>query len=131
MTSSLQGADMQGAVSHQQDGYIGNVADAPAGSESLSILRVAEHAGQMRVYFLNPNNEGRQSWGPGLEPTVAGHGERYGESSLPFYQFASRIYAFHYLKADLSDPQSIPAEKIDRVIEIARNSWGDSYTWTD
>lgn len=101
------------------------------GFHAVSILRVAEHAGQMRVYFLNPNNEGRQSWGPNLEPTVAGHGERYGESSLPFYQFASRIYAFHYLKADLSDPKSIPDDKINRIIEMAHNSWGESYTWTD
>lgn len=100
------------------------------GFHAVSILRVAEHAGQMRVYFLNPNNEGRQSWGPGLEPTVAGHGERYGESSLPFYQFASRLYAFHYLKADLNSPESIPDDEMNRVVENARNSWGESYTWS-
>lgn len=101
------------------------------GFHAVSILRVAEHAGQMRVYFLNPNNEGRQSWGPDLEPTVAGHGERYGESSLPFYQFASRVYAFHYLDAHLDDPQSIPADKVDQIIAMARSSWGESYTWID
>ncbi|GAA5522046.1 hypothetical protein LQ318_09855 [Aliifodinibius salicampi] len=101
------------------------------GFHAVSILRVAEHAGEMRVYFLNPNNEGRQTWGPGLEPTVAGKGERYGESSLPFYQFASRIYAFHYLKADLADPQTVPDKKVLQIIEMARNSWGKSYTWSD
>ncbi|MDZ7690358.1 MAG: hypothetical protein U5K69_04285 [Balneolaceae bacterium] len=101
------------------------------GFHAVSILRVAEHAGQMRVYFLNPNNEGRQSWGPNLEPTVAGHGERYGESSLPFYQFASRVYAFHYLSAHLKDPESIPPEKVDQIVEMARSSWGESYTWSE
>ena len=101
------------------------------GFHAVSILRVAEHAGQMRVYFLNPNNEGRQSWGPDLQPKVAGHGERYGESSLPFYQFASRLYAFHYLKADLNDPQSVPDEKVNQIIKIVKNSWGESYTWQE
>jgi hypothetical protein len=101
------------------------------GFHAVSILRVADHAGQMRVYFLNPNNEGRQTWGPGLEPTVAGNGEQYGESSLPFYQFASRIYAFHYLKADLADPETVPDKEVNQIIEMARNSWGNSYTWSD
>jgi len=101
------------------------------GFHAVSILRVSEHAGEMRVYFLNPNNEGRQSWGPELSPTVAGHGELFGESSLPFYQFASRIYAFHYLKADLNTPGTVPDEEVNRIIEIARNSWGKSYTWID
>ncbi|SHE62958.1 hypothetical protein SAMN05443144_102178 [Fodinibius roseus] len=100
------------------------------GFHAVSILRVAEHAGEVRVYFLNPNNEGRQTWGPGLEPTVVGKGERYGESSLPFYQFASRIYAFHYLKADLVDPQIVPDNEVNRIIDMARSSWGHSYTWS-
>jgi hypothetical protein len=62
---------------------------------------------------------------------VAGNGERYGESSLPSYQFASRIYAFHYLKADLADPQTVPDKEVNQIIEMARNSWGNSYTWSD
>lgn len=101
------------------------------GFHAVSILRVAEHAGETRVYFLNPNNEGRQTWGPGLEPKVAGNGERYGESSLPFYQFASRIYAFHFLKADLADTKTVPEDEIQRIIDMARESWGTSYTWSD
>jgi len=101
------------------------------GFHAVSILRVAEDDGEMRIYFFNPNNEGRQSWGRDLEPSVAGHGEQHGESSLPFYQFASRLYAFHYLKANLSDPQSVPDEEVNRITEMARSSWGTSYTWID
>lgn len=99
------------------------------GFHAVSILRVADHGGQMRVYFLNPNNEGRQIWGPDIEPTVAGNGERHGESSLPFYQFASRIYAFHYSEADLDELSVVDNDRVKRVVDIARQSWGESYTW--
>ena len=100
------------------------------GFHAVSILRVAPDDDQMRIYFLNPNNEGRQSWGPDIQPTVAGHGERHGESSLPFFQFASRLYAFHYNQSEAKDPNIIPGERIDQIEAEARESWGQSYTWS-
>ncbi len=100
------------------------------GFHAVSILRVDRDEDQMRVYFLNPNNEGRQSWGGEITPTVAGHGEEHGESSLPFYQFASRLYAFHYHQSEARDLEAISEEKVTQVEEIARNSWGESYIWT-
>lgn len=101
------------------------------GFHAVSILRVSRHDGQVRVYFRNPNNEGRQTWGPGLEPTVTGHGEQHGESSLPFPQFASRIYAFHYMTSGVHEPEAVPERELRPVIENARSSWGESYTWSD
>jgi len=101
------------------------------GFHAVSVLRVAEFEGEFRIYFLNPNNEGRQQWQSNIKPTVSGHGERPGESSLPFYQFATRLYAFHYNPSDLENLDSVDQETIDKVTEIAQQSWGVSYTWTD
>lgn len=101
------------------------------GFHAVSILRVAEHEGEIRVYFLNPNNEGRQSWQHDIQPTVAGNGERRGESSLPFHKFASRLYAFHYNEADLQNPESVNMGEVKKVAELAKESWGDSYTWIE
>jgi hypothetical protein len=66
------------------------------GWHAITILRVAlDQAGVMRVYFFNPNNDSGQSWGNGVEVSTYGHGERNGEASLPFADFASRLYIFH------------------------------------
>jgi len=81
------------------------------------------------VYFYNPNNEGRQNWGQDIRPTVSGHGELAGESSLPFEQFASRLYAFHYSPYETGDAFAVDARAIERIETLARNSWGESYTW--
>ncbi|MFW6347719.1 MAG: hypothetical protein ACOC2C_03800 [Cyclonatronaceae bacterium] len=101
------------------------------GFHAVSILRIARHEGEMRLYFLNPNNEGRQQWQSDIRPTVSGHGERPGESSLPFHQFASRMYAFHYSPSDLNELSSVDDAEVSRVMQIAKESWGTSYTWTD
>lgn len=115
------------------------------GFHAVSLLRVGEHAGQVRVYFLNPNDEGRQDWGQGITPTVANNGERPGESSLPFAHFAARLYAFHYNERDLGDlgnretlgnggsqtdidGAAIDAA-IDEVTQLAKDSWGKTYIW--
>ncbi|MCH8557474.1 MAG: hypothetical protein LAT84_06630 [Balneolia bacterium] len=100
------------------------------GFHAVSILRVAKYENEYRIYFLNPNNEGRQQWQSDIRPTVSGHGERVGESSLPFFQFASRLYAFHFNPSDMKDLNEVRKEEIDQVAEIAKNSWGVSYTWT-
>jgi hypothetical protein len=101
------------------------------GFHAVSILRVAEHDDEIRVYFLNPNNEGRQSWQHDIQPTVAGNGERRGESSLPFHKFASRLYAFHFNEADMQNPESVNTLDVEKVTQLAKESWGESYTWLE
>jgi hypothetical protein len=101
------------------------------GFHAVSILRVARYKEDFRVYFLNPNNEGRQKWQSDIQPTVAGYGEVPGESSLPFHQFASRLYAFHFKPSDSDGRDLVPDREIDRVTEIAKGSWGTSYIWQD
>lgn len=103
------------------------------GFHAVSLLRVAPHGNEdgMRAYFLNPNAEGRQDWGHGVVPTVYGHGERPGESSLPFEQFVSRLYAFHYNPHTMGELTAVDADEVARVTRAARDSWGTSYTWLD
>jgi hypothetical protein len=101
------------------------------GFHAVSIVRVRRVKGQVRVFILNPNNEGRQRWQDNMRPTVAGNGERAGESSLPFHQFASRLYAFHYNRSDLNDLKEVSEDEVDKVTKLAKNSWGDSYQWLE
>jgi hypothetical protein len=101
------------------------------GFHAVSLLRVEKSPkGEIRAYFLNPNNEGRQDWGQNIIPSVHGKGEKKGESSLPFYQFAARVYAFHYSTLDVKDRlNQVPTEELERVEKLGRESWGKSYTW--
>ncbi|REE00111.1 hypothetical protein [Marinoscillum furvescens] len=101
------------------------------GFHAVSLLRVAEDdQGQVRAYFLNPNNEGRQDWGQGIEPSVYGHGEKFGESSLPIHQFTARLYAFHYNPLDIKElVPKVPEKELHQVEQLARASWGKSYVW--
>lgn len=101
------------------------------GFHAVSILRVRKVKGQERIYILNPNNEGRQRWQDDMRPTVAGNGERAGESSLPFHQFASRLYAFHFNQSDVGDLEKVDANEVEKVKELAKTSWGESYQWTE
>ncbi len=100
------------------------------GFHAITIIRVRQRPdGEVRVYFWNPNNEGRQHWGGGISPSVGGNGEQHGESSLPFAQFTSRVYAFHYHQTDLEDLTLIDDQEVKAVIKMARESWGPSYKW--
>lgn len=103
------------------------------GFHAVSLLRVKEVAeGGYRAYFLNPNNEGRQDWGQGITPTVFGHGERHGESSLPFDHFAARLYAFHYNALQVAPLVAhVPHEVIMPVRKLAEASWGQKYVWNE
>jgi hypothetical protein len=101
------------------------------GFHAVSILRVRRVGDEIRVYFFNPNNEGRQRWYADIRPTVAGHGERPGESSLPFDQFASRLYAFHFNPSDVGTLEAVDDARLAQVTEAARESWGKSYEWSD
>ena len=101
------------------------------GFHAISLLRVEESpTGEVRAYFLNPNNEGRQNWGQEVCPSVYGNGEKPGESSLPFYQFAARVYAFHYNPIDVESwLVEVPEIELNRVEKMARASWGKAYIW--
>jgi hypothetical protein len=103
------------------------------GFHAISLLRVDKDSfGQMRAYFLNPNNEGRQDWGQDIKPSVFGHGEKPGESSLPFYQFAARIYAFHYNPLDIKSWLiKVPDTELEKVLKLAEASWGKAYVWNN
>lgn len=69
------------------------------GAHAVLIQRVApDPSGCIRVYFYNPNNDSLQSWGPSIQTSVTGNGEKEGESSLPFDDFLYCLYAFHYPK---------------------------------
>jgi len=105
------------------------------GYHAISLLRVEpdpDVEGRFRTYFFNPNSEGKQNWGQGITPTVAGHGEHPGESSLPFDEFCSRVYAYHYNQLQVGDKtDTITFDMIQPVVEFAKTSWGRNYTWTE
>jgi hypothetical protein len=109
--------------------FLTAISGALVGFHAISILRVREVRGSVRVFLYNPNSEGRQRWHADIRPTVAGHGELPGESSLPFDQFASRLYAFHFNPSDVGEPDQVPDEVLERVKSMARPSWGASYRW--
>ncbi|MCA8920194.1 MAG: hypothetical protein KDD82_00215 [Planctomycetes bacterium] len=101
------------------------------GLHAVGLQRVAtDPDGTLRAYFFNPNNDGRQDWGQGIKPSITGHGEEEGESSLPFHQFTARLYAFHYNPYEEGDGYAVPKERIRVIEELARASWGKSYVWS-
>lgn len=95
------------------------------GWHAIAILRVAEDQnGRMRVYFYNPNNDSGQDWGGGVVVSTSGNGERYGESSLEFEKFLSRVYLFHDNPLrGLDAPEDILNAAIAPVYELATESW--------
>ncbi|MBN8239293.1 hypothetical protein JF541_09070 [Marinobacter hydrocarbonoclasticus] len=95
------------------------------GWHAITILRVAldpEH--RMRVYFFNPNNDSGQNWGDGVQVSTAGHGEHFGESSLPFEQFTSRLYIYHYDPLERGEPAEVHDEELLSVVQGIYRSWG-------
>ena len=112
------------AVSIQRIAKFEPDADAPTANEVEP--ETASEGDPYRVYFFNPNNEGRQDWGGGVRPTVAHHGELPGESSLPFDHFNSRLYAFHYDPQEQGDAFAVPAETVAHVTRLASESWGQA-----
>lgn len=94
------------------------------GWHAITIQRLALDPNQlMRVYFFNPNNDSGQDWGQGIVTSTHGHGERYGEASLPVAEFVSRLYLFHYDPLELGNPVNVPAEEIQRATHLATESW--------
>ncbi|SFU35812.1 hypothetical protein [Halomonas korlensis] len=95
------------------------------GWHAITILRVSlDPDDVMRVYFFNPNNDSGQDWGDGIQVSTARHGERFGESSLPFEEFASRLYIFHYDPLERGELAEITQQELDRVIGHIHRSWG-------
>ncbi|WP_280236052.1 hypothetical protein [Nocardia cyriacigeorgica] len=95
------------------------------GWHAITILRVTlDPQETMRVYFYNPNNDSGQDWGDGVVVGTAGHGERFGEASLPFDQFASRLYIFHFDPLESGEPASVDRAELDSVIGYVHRSWG-------
>ncbi len=95
------------------------------GWHAITIIRVASDAdGVMRVYFFNPNNDSGQDWGDGVVVGTAGNGERAGEASLPFDQFASRLYIFHTDPLENGSPEKVSVEEVDRIRGLIARSWG-------
>ena len=95
------------------------------GWHAITLLRVSLDPQQvMRMYFFNPNNDSGQDWGDGVVVSTSGHGERFGEASLPFEDFASRLYIFHYDPLEPGTPTNIDPHSIDTVIAKIQRSWG-------
>ncbi|MDN3552877.1 hypothetical protein QWY74_05245 [Halomonas almeriensis] len=95
------------------------------GWHAISILRAGlAPDGVTRIYFYNPNNDSGQNWGDGVMVSTAGHGERFGEASLPFDQFASRLYIFHHDPLERGELAQIPEEELSRVTGYIERSWG-------
>ena len=94
------------------------------GWHAITLIRVAlDQQEQMRVYFYNPNNDSGQDWGNGVIVSTQGHGERYGEASLPFDQLASRLYIFHDDPVEEAGNLAVPAEELAGVMAMAKASW--------
>lgn len=95
------------------------------GWHAITILRVAmDQTKVMRVYFFNPNNDSGQNWGNGVEVSTHGHGEHNGEASLPFADFASRLYIFHADPLQRAGDTLVPQEELDEAMIMVRESWG-------
>lgn len=97
------------------------------GWHAITILRVAlDPQKVMRVYFYNPNNDSGQNWGDDIVVSTAGNSERFGEASLPFEQFASRLYIFHYDTLEPGELALVTNDELQRVIDRVHRSWGAS-----
>lgn len=100
------------------------------GWHAIAIQRVTlDSEGEMRVYFYNPNNEGRQDWGQGIVTSTQGRGEFAGESSLPFEQFCARLYVFHFNERELGPPEAVDEDRVQAIGELVRASWAREKAW--
>lgn len=95
------------------------------GWHAITLLRVALDPEEvMRVYFYNPNNDSGQNWGDDVIVSTSGKGERFGEASLPFAQFTSRLYIFHYDPLEGGVLAKVPQDELDEVQGYMQRSWG-------
>ncbi|MEC4767815.1 hypothetical protein LPL18_010790 [Halomonas sp. CUBES01] len=95
------------------------------GWHAITILRASLDPNDvMRVYFYNPNNDSGQDWGDGVKVSTAGHGERFGEASLPFPQFVSRLYIYHFDPLERGELATVTEDELSNVKRYLRQSWG-------
>ena len=110
--------------------FITNVHGELLGLHAVSIQRIKkDQNGNYRIYFYNPNNDSGQNWGQGIRASVSGFGELEGESSLPFHEFLSRMYAFHYNPFEQGDTYMVEDSLVAKVEALAKESWGKNYVW--
>ncbi|WP_432698668.1 hypothetical protein ACQUQP_03340 [Marinobacterium sp. YM272] len=96
------------------------------GWHAITLIRIAlDQEGVMRAYFFNPNNDSGQNWGNGVIVSTQGHGERFGEASLPFPQLLSRLYVFHDEPGGqwVDGAEQVPREELDATRQMALASW--------
>ncbi len=94
------------------------------GWHAITLQRVAlDQNGVMRAYFYNPNNDSGQDWGNGVQVATSGTGELQGEASLPFEEFVSRLYLFHFDPLEQGDPAGVPVETCEAIERMALESW--------
>ncbi|PCF95215.1 hypothetical protein [Vreelandella nigrificans] len=95
------------------------------GWHAITILRASlGPTDVMRVYFYNPNNDSGQNWGDGVKVSTSGNGERFGEASLPFDQFTSRLYIYHYDPLERGELADVTCEELEYVKGYLHRSWG-------
>jgi len=95
------------------------------GWHAITILRASlDPSDVMRVYFYNPNNDSGQDWGEDVIVSTSGNGERFGEASLPFDRFASRLYIYHYDPLERVDTADVTSEEVENVKHYLHRSWG-------
>ncbi|MCP1146555.1 hypothetical protein [Lysinibacillus endophyticus] len=110
--------------------YLTNVHGELLGLHAVSIQRIEkDQHGECRIYFYNPNNDSTQNWGQGIKASVTGFGELEGESSLPFHEFVSRMYAYHYNLYEQGDTYMVEESIVEKVETLAKDSWGKNYEW--
>ncbi|TVP53786.1 MAG: hypothetical protein EA349_13020 [Halomonadaceae bacterium] len=98
------------------------------GRHAITIVRVnLDRAGEMRLYFYNPNNDSGQDWGQGINCSTQSNGERHGEASLSFAEFASRLCVFHYDTRELGELSVVPEQDIAHATKLGRTSWAADY----
>lgn len=95
------------------------------GWHAITILRSSLDPNDvMRIYFYNPNNDSGQDWGDGVKVSTSGHGERFGEASLPFSQFVSRLYIYHYDPLERGELATVTEDELNTVKRYLQQSWG-------
>lgn len=100
------------------------VTGAFVGWHAITLIRVGlDPEDRMRVYFFNPNNDSGQDWGHGVVVSTQGCGERFGEGSLPFGEFASRLYLFHNDGLAPLAPVPVDDDEIAAIAAMGRQSW--------
>lgn len=97
------------------------------GWHAITILRASLDPNDvMRIYFYNPNNDSGQDWGDGVKVSTSGNGERFGEASLPFAQFTSRLYIYHFDPLERGELATVTEEELESVKGYLHRSWGAS-----